>query len=289
MFSHLLYRSFLAIERALARLSMRSVTLLEGSVSYLEGGKGPTIVMLHGFGADKDHWNKLAAKLTRHYHVVAIDLPGFGDSFKEQSRQYHIKAQISRLNEIVTKLNLTDFVLCGNSYGGYLSAHYAAASPHHVKALMLLSPLGVQNAKPSKVFNDVVAGKHNYLLPRSLSEFKALFTLCFVNAPFVPNSVMRVMAEQAIQDHELRKHIFYQAHLIDDKTLSFAEPLEECLRRYAGPIHIVWGEKDYILDASGAKVLADNFPNSTVTMLANIGHLPMLETPGEVAILLKNI
>ncbi|MDF5864931.1 alpha/beta fold hydrolase [Pseudomonas aeruginosa] len=55
-------------------------------IAYLEGGseKNPTLLLIHGFGADKDNWLRFARPLTERYHVVALDLPGFGDSSKPQ-------------------------------------------------------------------------------------------------------------------------------------------------------------------------------------------------------------
>ena len=47
---------------------------------FLEGGRGPVLVMVHGFGANADHWLRIAPRLRKQFRVVAPDLVGFGTS-----------------------------------------------------------------------------------------------------------------------------------------------------------------------------------------------------------------
>ncbi len=81
-----LLASVRTVERGLAGLSEHSVQVDNLEIAYLEGGseKNPTLLLIHGFGADKDNWLRFARPLTERYHVVALDLPGFGDSNPEQ-------------------------------------------------------------------------------------------------------------------------------------------------------------------------------------------------------------
>src|SRR5687768_6020366 len=65
----------IAAERAAAQLSLKSVHIPGGlHISYLEGGQGEPLVLLHGFGANKDNWTRTSRILTRHYRVIAPDL-----------------------------------------------------------------------------------------------------------------------------------------------------------------------------------------------------------------------
>ncbi len=81
------------LERKSAGLSKGSIVVGDHTVVYLEGGEGETILLVHGFGANKDNWNRLAKYLTPSFHVVAVDLPGFGESTKIQDASYTIAAQ----------------------------------------------------------------------------------------------------------------------------------------------------------------------------------------------------
>src|SRR5215831_19333956 len=77
---HAWARVLIAAERARSGVRTRSRIVDGRRFAYWEGGAGTTIVMLHGFGADKDHWTRAARHLRRRFHLIAPDLPGFGDT-----------------------------------------------------------------------------------------------------------------------------------------------------------------------------------------------------------------
>ena len=75
------------LERRAAGLSSKAITLDSHDIAYVEGGKGETVLLIHGFSADKGNWTRFSRYLTPEYHVVALDLPGFGDSTKIEYRR----------------------------------------------------------------------------------------------------------------------------------------------------------------------------------------------------------
>ena len=115
-------------------------------VSYLEGGDGEVVVLLHGFAANKDHWTRVSKYLTPHLRVIAPDLPGFGDSGLVEGGDYSVAAQAARLHEFVRELGLTRFHLGGSSTGGNVAGAYAARYPETVKTLWLVDPSGLLGA-----------------------------------------------------------------------------------------------------------------------------------------------
>ena len=70
------------VERQQAGLSPRQVRVDDLTIHYYEGGPADaeTLLMIHGFGANRDNWLRFAHFFTDRYHVIALDLPGFGDS-----------------------------------------------------------------------------------------------------------------------------------------------------------------------------------------------------------------
>jgi pimeloyl-ACP methyl ester carboxylesterase len=60
-------------------------------------------------------------------------------------------------------------------------------------------------------------------------------------------------------------------------------PLDEVLKNYDGPVLVSWGENDRVLHISGANILKKIIPQAQVNIMANIGHLPMMENPEETA------
>ena len=91
-------------ERAAAGLEERRLDLSALEFTYLEGGRGDTLVLLHGFGANKDHWTRMGKYLTPHFRVIAPDVTGFGDSSPAPDGDYTIRAQVERVDMFVRAL-----------------------------------------------------------------------------------------------------------------------------------------------------------------------------------------
>ena len=81
-------------ERRAANFEQREVDIAGHHIAYLIGGQGDVLVLLHGFGADKDNWSRVARDLTPHFQVIAPDLPGFGDSSREPKASYAFDDQV---------------------------------------------------------------------------------------------------------------------------------------------------------------------------------------------------
>ena len=105
-------------ERKAAGLQYKRVHVGDHEIVYLEGGHGETILMLHGFAANKDSWTRFAKFISPTYHVVALDLPGFGESTCLEDASYSIADQAKRLTRFVDAIGLKKFHIIGNSMGG---------------------------------------------------------------------------------------------------------------------------------------------------------------------------
>ncbi len=73
-----IYNFSRSIDRVKAGLVEKSIRVGDHRIMYLEGGRGETVLLIHGFGADKDNWTRFAGYLTPSYHVIIPDLPGSG-------------------------------------------------------------------------------------------------------------------------------------------------------------------------------------------------------------------
>src|SRR5512144_1220326 len=83
-------------ERKAAGLQEKSLRVDDHEIVYLEGGKGDPILMVHGFAANKDNWTRFFKFVNPTYHVVALDLPGFGDSTCLSNASYGMADQAKR-------------------------------------------------------------------------------------------------------------------------------------------------------------------------------------------------
>lgn len=263
-------------ERGRAGLEERQVQVGEFNLHYLIGGEGPPLVMLHGFGADKDNWTRIAAELTADYQVVAPDLPGFGVSDHPLGADYRARTQAQRVHAFVQKLNLAPVHIAGNSMGGAIAGAYAAAYPEDTRSLWLLAPGGVQSAPASELRQMIQDGKKNPLLPATNEEFFALLDFVFEEEPYIPAPIKYVLAQRAIERRPLLTDIFTQ---IVNEDLA----LEKELADSPVPTLILWGKQDRLLHVGGAQILADAIPNAQVVLQDNTGHAPMIERPQDSA------
>jgi pimeloyl-ACP methyl ester carboxylesterase len=258
-------------ERAVASLSKHEIDVAGFHVVYLEGGLGEPLVLLHGFGADKENFTRVARFLTPRYHVIIPDLPGFGESSKPTDADYTVAAQVERVHALVQALGFKAVHIGGSSMGGNIAASYAAKYPTETGSVWLLAPAGVSTAPPSDLELTMRDGGKNPLIASNADEFAAVFHFVMADPPFVPRRILDVMGRTAVADHDLNSKIFLQ--------IRGEAPLEPRVKGLAVPAHIVWGDQDRALNVGGAKILAGLMTHASVLILPGVGHLPMLERP----------
>lgn len=263
-------------ERARSQL-VRAETDTDGGLHwvYLEGGTGEPLVLVHGFGADKDNWTRVSGFLTPHYRVIAPDLQGFGESSKSATANYTIDDQVETLHAFVQKLGLKQVHLGGSSMGGHIVANYAAKYPDEVKSLWLVGPAGVATAPPSELSKIIAASGRNPLLVKSPDDFKTVFQFVMSDPPYVPGAILKVMAQRRAANFDLEQRIFNE--------IRASARVEDRIKGLATPTRVLWGDHDRALDVGGAQIIVGLMPKASATIMPGIGHLPMLEKPREAA------
>ena len=258
-------------ERSRSGLVRKEIDLPDGlHYVYLEGGSGEPLVLLHGFGDNKDTFTRLARFLTGKYRVIAPDHIGFGESSRPMDADYTPPAQAERLHALTIALGLDRVHVGGNSMGGHIALSWAAAHPGDVASLWLLDAAGIWSAPKSELTETIEKTGVNPLNPTNTDEFLRLYQFAMSDPPYVPRAILDVMAEQRIANAELEAKIFQQLRTDD---------AEERIRGMRTPSLIVWGDEDRALHVGTAEVLHGLLPNSEVVILEGIGHLPQLEAP----------
>lgn len=268
----------LKAQRAAAGLEEKRTRIPGFEIAYLEAGAGEPLVLVHGIGADKDNFDRVALKLVKHYRVIAIDLPGFGESSKPAGGDYGIEAQARHLGQVLDALGLSRAHLGGSSMGGWIVARYAALAPERVQSLWLIGAAGVRSAELSEVRRAWLERGEYLLFARTAREFERILDTVFVERPFLPHGVRQVLAERAAANYELHTAVFRR--LMDEWEDSALE------RHVAGlptPTLLMWGDRDRAVDVSSVAVLESLMPHAQAVVYAGVGHLPMLEVPGRAA------
>jgi abhydrolase domain-containing protein 6 len=173
----------ISMERSQADLQLKEIVVGDFTTPYLEGGQGETVLLIHGFQSNKDIWIRMAKQLTKHYHVIAIDLPAHGDSTILMDKSYTVPEQAKRVIAIMDKLQLTQPVhVMGHSMGGAIAFHVAYLAPSHVKSLALMSSAGVISPQPSELYLRNQKGE-NPLIVRNEDDYKKMLAFTMSDAP----------------------------------------------------------------------------------------------------------
>lgn len=268
--------AWLGIGRRRAGLREHRLDLGSTSLPYLDGGRGAPLVLVHGFGADKDNFCLVAAHLTPHLRVIALDLPGFGAAPRDLGARHRIEDQVAHLRTFIHALGLGRMHLGGSSMGGFIVSKYAAAYPEDVASLWLLAPAGTEAALDTPLMRHYRKTGEVPLLVNTIGAFAGLLKVVTHRPSVLPHSLRRRLAQRAVADFELHSQIFRE--ICDDSAL-----LEPELPGIAAPTLVVWGAEDRVLNAAAAGVIGGLILGSEVVVMPGVGHLPMVERPRAVA------
>ena len=278
-----LYHMAMDFELSKSGLSAHTVDLNGKSVSYLSNEKvegAPTLIMLHGFAANKENWLRFSCYLSADYHIIAPDLPGHGASVKDLNLSYHISDQVGYLDELVTALGVDKFHLVGNSMGGAISSVYAAQHPDKVITVTLFDPAGIYDYE-SEYARRLEKGE-NPLIVENYQDFEDLMAFAMEEQPFVPWPITSVIAEKSIANKLINQKIFRDLRS-DADQLNFKEEL----KKISVPTFVLWGEKDRVIAWQNAELFTALITNSRKLILPEVGHVPMIEVPKKSAEVLK--
>lgn len=243
---------------------------------YSSSGQGEPVILLHGFGASKESWGEIIPFLAHSYHVIAVDIPGYGESSKDVNASYSINAQVLRLDAFVENLGLESFYLAGNSMGGAIAGTYAAKFPEKIKSLWLIAPAGVRSADKSDFDRFHEETGENVMVAGTVAEFDRQMSWLYHTPPEIPVFIKRGIVDLISVDSGVVKKL--HTDLIRGWV-----PLEEVLQGFVGPVLITWGKNDRLTHVSGATVLHKVLPQAKTHLMAETGHVPMMEHPAKVA------
>ncbi len=271
--------------RKRGRTTLKSITVDGRAWPYLEGGDpaNPTLLLVHGFGGDKDNWSMIAPHLTRDYHVIAPDLPGFGENERNPQLAYDIAAQTARLRDFADTLGLGRPHVAGNSMGGWIALRYAIDYPHALASLILLDNAGVKGARESELEKQAANEDYNPLVIADLDDADRLVAMIVHKPPFIPARLKPVFFADALKYRDQLDAIFWII-----ATEMRDHPLNGRLAAVTAPTLILWGRHDRLIDVSCVPVLEKGIAGSRAHIFEHVGHVPMVEDPKATAAAMKD-
>lgn len=246
---------------------------------YLEGGRGETVVFLHGAVGSKTQWRSLMQEYLQDYRVIAIDVPGLCVSQTFRFRKHSFRQYGVWLNKVLAGMRLGKIHLVGASMGSAIAAYYAANHPDQVESLTLLG-------FPTNVLEP--GGDHSQALRdlldvdriRTAEDLQQAYNASFYNAPSIPRIVLNYNLR------EFRKHQGSLKSVLTDIVESFPVMIAG-LRQIRMPTLIVHGEEDRVCPVLDAEVWQRHLPHAQYHLLAECGHVIHLEKTDAIAPLHK--
>ncbi len=274
-----LYDMVMHYERYSAGLEKKCVTLDFGKMVYLENSvkSDATLLFVHGFGGNKDTWNRLIEALDDKYHVIVVDLPGHGESVSEKTLGYTISEQAKRLHAFVEAKNLTGFYLFGHSMGGAIALRYTGSHQETLKALILIDAMGLEKTKSDGVKLVERSDKNPLYDVCTKERFETLLSYSLYKPPYIPDIIKEALLKEKCERRALEKVLYEDMY----KDVC-------CFNDLAKKIHIptliLWGDKDRMTHIDNATLFHESIKNSKLVILKEIGHVPILEDPERTAV-----
>jgi pimeloyl-ACP methyl ester carboxylesterase len=132
---------------------IKYTTFKKARIRYSDQGKGRAIVLLHGFPENLQIWEEFSAALSKSFRVIAIDLPGLGES--ENIGYVHTMELMAQcVHAVMQHLKLRRYVIVGHSMGGYVGLAFAELFSENLKGLCLFHSSAFADSDEKKLDRD---------------------------------------------------------------------------------------------------------------------------------------
>ena len=250
-------------------------------INVYESGEGFPVVLLHGLGGSWEDWEHNFAALEANFKVIAIDIPGFGESSPPpKGEPLTLGNTVRFLHRFVQVMGFHQVVLFGNSMGGLIALKYAIDYPQRVAAMVLAGSAGI--------------GK----------EIGSTFR--WMSLPFAARFALRNVNRDTIID--IWRSTVYSKELVGDAQIDrtwrwinkpgvkkflidlYRHAATLCGQRYVfkddlttiqSPVLVTWGANDRVVPPSHAVDAFRLIPISELHIFKNCAHIPMWEVPEE--------
>jgi pimeloyl-ACP methyl ester carboxylesterase len=263
-----------------SRIEEKVVPIGKGQISYLVGGKpgASTVLLLHGFAADKEHWVELFPLLDQAgYQVVAPDLPGFGANFPDPDDKFDAASLAKQIRTFAKQAGLVSFHIVGHEIGAIVAASYAYAFPNEVASLTLIEPIGLTVPAESD-FDRQLKNNRNPLIIGKPEAYDQLVTYCTVTPPPMKSAKKRLRAENLANQRPFYQMVWSQ--LFEGERAKLLDMLLPELKRRT---LVVLGAKSKVVTAATGKMVEIRMADARVGTIPDAGHWLMLEKPKELA------
>ena len=268
----------------LAQLRYRCLALRNGQrvlVGEAGAGDANTVLLVHGLGGNAHRdWARAIPALAAHFHVVALDLPGFGGS-PGAPQGYSFTGLGATLAEVLDSTAPGQRVhVVGHSLGAAVSLYFADAHPARVDRLVLVDAAGIllksvftQHMASRRMPQVGIVPVDRYL--KGLDERIDGFRRDAFRRLEDGYDFSRWLA----QNPEIR-HALLGRYIYVEAALGLVEhDFTSAIRETNAPTTVIWGANDAVAPLRTGRLLAGRMANARLKVIEGVGHTPMLESP----------
>jgi pyruvate dehydrogenase E2 component (dihydrolipoamide acetyltransferase) len=223
-------------------------------------------LLVHGYGGTLCDFARLVKHLHGQRRVLALDLPGFGESASADERN-SIDSHIAVLREFVARTDAGPVHLICHSLGGHVCLGAALTAPTYIASLTLIDTAGIYDAAD---------------FPGDIAKRKA-----GVNLGRMSIKRGRSLVEVAAGDQELLRRLVAHDSAVWTAVSSFRSNYRQEVAHVRTPTLVIWGMEDPLFPVEDALFLAENLPNARTHIVDGAGHCPAETHPEVVARLIE--
>jgi pimeloyl-ACP methyl ester carboxylesterase len=241
-------------------------------------GTGDPLLLIHGTGGTRGHWDPVRDLLAAHRSLFLIDLPGHGESPSPRDAPSNPIGYAAILASVLDELGHDSVHVAGNSVGGWTALELAKLG--RARSVVAIAPAGLWAERNPRSAERKLRGQYRMgrrfarLTPHLMRSFlgRSMLMRDTVALPrqVPPDAAAAMAAEYAATPD-------FEAHLKATSAERFRDGVAiDC------PVTVAWGEKDRLIPKK-ARRLDELPPYTRVVMLPRCGHVPMWDAPGLVA------
>lgn len=231
-------------------------------INYEQKGSGELVVLLHGWGSNIKLFANLIDLLSAKYTVVAMDMPGFGES-EEPKTPWCVDDYVQFVIDFLKDYDTKEVTLLGHSFGGrvIIKMHSRESLPFKVKKVILVDSAGIMPPKSNKKSWRT----RYYKMGKAVLSTKLLQKLA-------PDALENFRKKMGSADYAAASPMMRQVMV---KVVN--EDLEPYLPNIKCPTLLVWGVNDTATPISDGEKMEKLIPDAGLVRLENAGHYSFLE------------
>jgi pimeloyl-ACP methyl ester carboxylesterase len=236
-----------------------------GDIAYVEQGKGPVALFIHGVPLNGFHWRHVMAELQSARRCIAIDLMGLGYTRIGARHDVSFEAQARMVREFLDAMGIDRVDLIANDSGGGIAQIFAANHPERLRTLTLTNCDTHDNWPPEVIRPSILAARNGTLIERYerlMDETETRhqrFARAYANPRVLTDEVYRTYVEPLCASAASRDN-FHRYWLAFDNAQTLR--IEPRLRELRVPTLVVWALDDIFFDVKWGHWLARTIPGA---------------------------